>query len=72
MEESDSAGAIVGVDGAGSILGSVYTGSTDLKHGLEAWTGSMDLKHGLESWTGSMDWGHGLGMALRHGLESWT
>ena len=64
MEESDSAGAIVGVDGARSILGSVSTGSTDSKHGLEVWTGSMDLKHGLEAWTGGMD--------LKHGLEVWT
>jgi hypothetical protein len=64
MEESDSAGAIVGVDGVGSILGSVSSGSTDLKHGLEAWTGGMDLGHGLEAWTGCMD--------LTHGLEAWT
>ena len=48
MEESDSAGAIVGVDCAGSILGRVSTGSMDLKHGL-VWTGGMDFKHGLEA-----------------------
>jgi hypothetical protein len=60
MEESDSAGAIVGVDCAGSILGRVSTGSMDLKHGLVAWTGNMDWKHGLEVWTGGMDFKHGL------------
>jgi hypothetical protein len=77
MEGGDTAGAIVGVDGAGSILGSVSAVCMELKHGLSAWTGSMDWGHGLGAWTGSMDWGHGLGawtlsMDLQHGLESWT